>query len=84
MYLEDSATLGVGGLLNSLSGDCEGRSTRNTLVIASTHIPKKVDPPLIAPDRFNTCIKIRRLRSTQQRESFFTLSYIYSGISLGK
>nr|WVK97347.1 Ycf2 protein [Erodium stephanianum]WVK97365.1 Ycf2 protein [Erodium stephanianum] len=73
MYLEDSATLG--GLLNSLSGDCEGRSTRKTLVIASTHIPKKVDPALIAPDRFNTCIKIRRLRSTQQRERFFTLSY---------
>nr|YP_009171132.1 hypothetical chloroplast RF21 [Pelargonium dichondrifolium]AJA38338.1 hypothetical chloroplast RF21 [Pelargonium dichondrifolium] len=73
VYHEESATLA--GLLNSLSGDCEGRSTRNTLVIASTHLPKKVDPALIASNRFNTCIKIRRLVSTQERERFFTLSY---------
>nr|YP_009298777.1 hypothetical chloroplast RF21 [Pelargonium cucullatum]AJB98691.1 hypothetical chloroplast RF21 [Pelargonium cucullatum] len=73
VYHEDSVSLA--GLLNSLSGDCEGRSTRNTLVIASTHLPKKVDPALIASNRFNTCIKIRRLLSTQERERFFTLSY---------
>nr|YP_009299626.1 hypothetical chloroplast RF21 [Pelargonium myrrhifolium]YP_009299670.1 hypothetical chloroplast RF21 [Pelargonium myrrhifolium]AJB99539.1 hypothetical chloroplast RF21 [Pelargonium myrrhifolium]AJB99585.1 hypothetical chloroplast RF21 [Pelargonium myrrhifolium] len=71
--LEDRTTLA--GLMNSLSGDWEGRSTRNTLVIASTHLPKKVDPALIASNRFNTCIKVRRLLSTQERERFFTLSY---------
>ncbi|KAL6496024.1 Protein Ycf2 [Orobanche hederae] len=35
-------------------------STRNIIVIASTHIPHQVDPSLLAPNKFNTCIKIRR------------------------
>uniref|UniRef100_K4D006 Ycf2 N-terminal domain-containing protein n=1 Tax=Solanum lycopersicum TaxID=4081 RepID=K4D006_SOLLC len=50
-------------------------STRNILVIASTHIPQKVGPTLIAPNKLNTCIKIRRLLIPQQRKHFFTLSY---------
>nr|YP_009366299.1 Ycf2 [Aloysia citrodora]YP_009366318.1 Ycf2 [Aloysia citrodora]ARJ61842.1 Ycf2 [Aloysia citrodora]ARJ61843.1 Ycf2 [Aloysia citrodora]UVF35516.1 Ycf2 protein [Aloysia citrodora]UVF35536.1 Ycf2 protein [Aloysia citrodora]UVF36543.1 Ycf2 protein [Aloysia citrodora] len=66
----DSTSLGI--LLNYLS---EGCSTSNTIVIASTHIPQKVDPTLIAPDKFNTCIKIRRLLITDQRKHFSTLSY---------
>nr|YP_010982165.1 hypothetical protein RF2 [Habropetalum dawei]YP_010982180.1 hypothetical protein RF2 [Habropetalum dawei]UZP15890.1 hypothetical protein RF2 [Habropetalum dawei]UZP15905.1 hypothetical protein RF2 [Habropetalum dawei] len=61
--------------LNYLSRDCERGSTRNLLVIASTHIPQKVDPSLIAPNRLNTCIKIRRLLIPQQRKHLFTLSY---------
>nr|YP_008994525.1 hypothetical chloroplast RF21 [Hypseocharis bilobata]AGV02953.1 hypothetical chloroplast RF21 [Hypseocharis bilobata] len=71
----DGVTLG--GLLDALAGDCERSSTKktNTLFIASTNIPQRVDPGLIAPDRFNTCIKIRRLRSPQQRKHFLTLSY---------
>ncbi|RZC72702.1 hypothetical protein C5167_048184 [Papaver somniferum] len=35
----------------------------------------KVDPALIAPNKLNTCIKIRRLVIPQQRKHFFTLSY---------
>nr|UZT28511.1 hypothetical protein RF2 [Verbena officinalis]UZT28528.1 hypothetical protein RF2 [Verbena officinalis] len=66
----NSESLGV--LVNYLS---EGCSTRNTLVIASTHIPHKVDPALIAADKFNTCIKIRRFLSSNQREHFLNLSY---------
>ncbi|KAL1178626.1 hypothetical protein V6Z11_A03G108200 [Gossypium hirsutum] len=62
-------------LVNYLSKDCERCSTRNILVIASTHIPQKVDPTLIAPNKLNTCIKIRRLLIPQQRKHFFTLSY---------
>nr|YP_009446988.1 hypothetical chloroplast RF21 [Adenocalymma hatschbachii]YP_009447006.1 hypothetical chloroplast RF21 [Adenocalymma hatschbachii]ATY48216.1 hypothetical chloroplast RF21 [Adenocalymma hatschbachii]ATY48217.1 hypothetical chloroplast RF21 [Adenocalymma hatschbachii] len=64
--------LSLGLLANHLS---EGCSTRNILVIASTHIPKKVDPALIAPNKLNTCIKIRRLLIPQRRKFFFTLSY---------
>nr|YP_010041334.1 Ycf2 [Alniphyllum fortunei]YP_010041356.1 Ycf2 [Alniphyllum fortunei]QPA36112.1 Ycf2 [Alniphyllum fortunei]QPA36134.1 Ycf2 [Alniphyllum fortunei]WIL98331.1 Ycf2 [Alniphyllum fortunei]WIL98351.1 Ycf2 [Alniphyllum fortunei] len=64
--------LSLGLLVNHLSRDCE---SRNILVIASTHIPQKVDPALIAPDKLNTCIKIRRLLIPQQRKHFFTLSY---------
>ncbi|KAL6558341.1 Protein Ycf2 [Orobanche minor] len=50
-------------------------STRNIIVIASTHIPHQVDPSLLAPNRFNTCINIRRLIIPQQRKHFFNLSY---------
>lgn len=61
-------------LVNSLSRDSEKSSTRNILVIASTHIPQKVDPALIAPNKLNTCIKIRRLLIPQQRKHFFSLA----------
>nr|WDA92203.1 Ycf2 protein [Corydalis incisa]WDA92230.1 Ycf2 protein [Corydalis incisa] len=70
-----SNDLSLGLLVNSLSRDCERCSTSNILVIASTHIPKKVDPALIAPNKLNTCLKLRRLLSPQQRKHFFTLSY---------
>nr|YP_009914947.1 Ycf2 [Chuquiraga oppositifolia]YP_009914966.1 Ycf2 [Chuquiraga oppositifolia]QLF67656.1 Ycf2 [Chuquiraga oppositifolia]QLF67674.1 Ycf2 [Chuquiraga oppositifolia] len=62
----------LGLVVNLLSRDCE---TRNILVIASTHIPQKVDPALIAPNKLNTCIKMRGLLIPQQRKHFFTLSY---------
>ncbi|KAL8261129.1 hypothetical protein R6Q59_025178 [Mikania micrantha] len=42
-------------LVNLLSKDYE---TRNILVIASTHIPQKVDPALITPNKLNKCIMI--------------------------
>nr|YP_010132592.1 hypothetical protein RF2 [Vicia cracca]QQD90339.1 hypothetical protein RF2 [Vicia cracca] len=71
----ESNALSLGILVNSLSRDSENGSTRNILVIASTHIPKKVDPALIAPNKLHTCIKMRRLLIPQQRKHFFTLSY---------
>nr|YP_010176083.1 Ycf2 [Pseuderanthemum haikangense]YP_010176100.1 Ycf2 [Pseuderanthemum haikangense]QSQ71218.1 Ycf2 [Pseuderanthemum haikangense]QSQ71235.1 Ycf2 [Pseuderanthemum haikangense] len=70
--VNESNYLSLGPLVNHLSERC---STRNILVIASTHIPQKVDPALIAPNKLNTCIKIRRLLIPQQRKHFFTLSY---------
>uniref|UniRef100_UPI0030C687CA AAA family ATPase n=1 Tax=Bradyrhizobium sp. TM233 TaxID=2599801 RepID=UPI0030C687CA len=73
--VNESNSLSLGLLANHLSRDCERCSTRNILVIASTHIPQKVDPALIAPNKLNTCIKIRRLLIPQQRKHFFTLSY---------
>nr|YP_009306513.1 Ycf2 [Helwingia himalaica]YP_009306538.1 Ycf2 [Helwingia himalaica]AOP19430.1 Ycf2 [Helwingia himalaica]AOP19455.1 Ycf2 [Helwingia himalaica] len=73
--VNESNSLSLGLLVNHLSRDCERYSTRNILVIASTHIPQKVDPALIAPNKLNTCIKIRRLLIPQQRKHFFTLSY---------
>nr|QHN59951.1 hypothetical chloroplast RF2 [Neolamarckia macrophylla]QHN59967.1 hypothetical chloroplast RF2 [Neolamarckia macrophylla] len=73
--VDESNYLSLGLLVNHLSRDCERGSTRNILVIASTHIPQKVDPALIAPNKLNTCIKIRRLLIPQQRKHFFTLSY---------
>ncbi|KAK2652952.1 hypothetical protein Ddye_012808 [Dipteronia dyeriana] len=67
--------LSLGLLVNCLSRDCERCSTRNILIIASTHIPKKMDPALIALNKLNTCIKIRMLLIPQKRKHFFTLSY---------
>nr|QXV93841.1 Ycf2 [Epimedium diphyllum]QXV93858.1 Ycf2 [Epimedium diphyllum]QXV95083.1 Ycf2 [Epimedium trifoliolatobinatum]QXV95100.1 Ycf2 [Epimedium trifoliolatobinatum] len=75
LSLDASNYLSLGLLVNHLSRDCERSSNSNILVIASTHIPKKVDPGLIAANKFNTCIKIRRLLIPQQRKHFFTLSY---------
>nr|YP_010127346.1 Ycf2 [Procris crenata]YP_010127365.1 Ycf2 [Procris crenata]QPO90541.1 Ycf2 [Procris crenata]QPO90560.1 Ycf2 [Procris crenata] len=73
--VNESNYLSLGLLVNYLSRDCERCSTRKILVIASTHIPQKVDPALIVPNKLNTCIKIRRLLIPQQRKHFFTLSY---------
>ncbi|PHT51725.1 hypothetical protein CQW23_06187 [Capsicum baccatum] len=64
--VNESNDLSLGLLVNHLSRDCERCSTRNILVIASTHIPQKVDPALIAPNKLNTCIKLRRLLIPQQ------------------
>nr|YP_009433354.1 hypothetical chloroplast RF21 [Zostera marina]YP_009433371.1 hypothetical chloroplast RF21 [Zostera marina]ATD85264.1 hypothetical chloroplast RF21 [Zostera marina]ATD85281.1 hypothetical chloroplast RF21 [Zostera marina] len=75
LYVNESNYLSLGLLVNYLSRDCERCSTINILVIASTHIPQKVDPALIAPNKLNTCIKIRRLLIPQQRKLFFILSY---------
>nr|AKT74001.1 hypothetical chloroplast RF21 [Corsia cf. boridiensis SPL470-2] len=73
LFVNESNYLSLSLLENYLSRDCERCSTRNILVIASTHIPQKVDPALIAPNKFNTCIKIRRLRIPQQRKHFLLL-----------
>jgi hypothetical protein len=75
LYVNESNYLSLGLLVNYLSRDCERCSTRNILVIASTHIPQKVDPALLAPNKLNTCIKIRRLLIPQQRKHFCILSY---------
>nr|YP_009407300.1 putative ATPase linked to protein import [Drosera regia]YP_009407308.1 putative ATPase linked to protein import [Drosera regia]ASA46220.1 putative ATPase linked to protein import [Drosera regia]ASA46250.1 putative ATPase linked to protein import [Drosera regia] len=75
LYVEEFDYLSLGLLVNFINGDCERGPTRDILVIASTHIPQRVDPALIAPKKLNTCIKIRRLSIPQQRKHFFTLSY---------
>nr|YP_009435267.1 hypothetical chloroplast RF2 [Lobelia malowensis]YP_009435290.1 hypothetical chloroplast RF2 [Lobelia malowensis]ATG25268.1 hypothetical chloroplast RF2 [Lobelia malowensis]ATG25293.1 hypothetical chloroplast RF2 [Lobelia malowensis] len=71
----ESGALSAGLLVNLFSWDCERSSTRNNLVIASTHIPRKMHPSLISPHRLNTCIKVRRPFLSQQRKQFCTLSY---------
>uniref|UniRef100_A0A2K1Y5H6 Protein Ycf2 n=2 Tax=Populus trichocarpa TaxID=3694 RepID=A0A2K1Y5H6_POPTR len=58
-------------------------STRNILVIASTHIPQKVDPALIAPNKLNTCIKIRRLLIPQQRKHKMFHTKRFGSVTMG-
>ena len=55
-----------------ISINCERSSTN--LVIASTNIPKKMDPYAIALNKLNTCMNIQRLFIPQRRKHLFTLS----------
>ncbi|KAL4036019.1 hypothetical protein IC575_004741 [Cucumis melo] len=73
LYVTELNYLSLGLLVNYLSRDFERCSTTNILVIASTYISQKVDLALIALNKLNTCIKIRRLLILQQGKHFFTL-----------
>nr|YP_010015736.1 hypothetical protein RF2 [Rhipsalis baccifera]YP_010015745.1 hypothetical protein RF2 [Rhipsalis baccifera]QOI72720.1 hypothetical protein RF2 [Rhipsalis baccifera]QOI72729.1 hypothetical protein RF2 [Rhipsalis baccifera] len=72
LNVNESNYLSHGLLVKYISMNCERSSTN--LVIASTNIPQKVDPSLIALNRLNTCMKIRRLLIPQRRKHLFTLS----------
>nr|YP_010195256.1 hypothetical chloroplast RF2 [Flagellaria indica]YP_010195273.1 hypothetical chloroplast RF2 [Flagellaria indica]UAA82238.1 hypothetical chloroplast RF2 [Flagellaria indica]UAA82255.1 hypothetical chloroplast RF2 [Flagellaria indica]ULQ65890.1 hypothetical protein RF2 [Flagellaria indica]ULQ65907.1 hypothetical protein RF2 [Flagellaria indica]ULQ65976.1 hypothetical protein RF2 [Flagellaria indica] len=71
LYMDEVNYLSLGLVENYLSRG----STGDIIVIASTHIPQKVDPALIAPNKLNTCIKVRRLLIPQERKHLFLLSY---------
>nr|UCS40777.1 hypothetical protein RF2 [Astragalus nuttallianus var. imperfectus] len=73
LNMNESNDLSLGLFVNYLSRD--SKTNTNILVIASTHMPQQVDPALIAPNKLNKCIKIRRFLIPQQRKHFFTLSY---------
>nr|QII91330.1 Ycf2 protein [Gastrodia elata] len=68
-------SLGIGILDNYLFEDFDRSYIGKIIVLASTHIPQKVDPALIATNRLNICIKIRGLILSQQRKQFFIISY---------
>nr|QTI91210.1 Ycf2 [Echinocactus grusonii] len=72
LHLTKSNYLSHSLLVKYISKNCERSSTN--LVIASTNVPQKVDPSLIALNRLNTCMKIRRLIIPQRRKHLFTLS----------
>ncbi|PHT34409.1 Protein Ycf2 [Capsicum baccatum] len=77
--VNESNDLSLGLLVNHLSRDCERCSTRNILVIASTHIPQKVDPALIAPNKLNTSFRDKRIiydkeYELQENDSWFLQS----------
>nr|YP_009975934.1 Ycf2 [Annona reticulata]YP_009975961.1 Ycf2 [Annona reticulata]QNK05351.1 Ycf2 [Annona reticulata]QNK05378.1 Ycf2 [Annona reticulata] len=74
MSVEESNYLSPGLFENYIYGARERGSIRNFLVIASTHIPKKMDPRLVGSNRFNTCIKMRKPLLSQRRKNFFVLS----------
>jgi ATP-dependent 26S proteasome regulatory subunit len=60
----------LGLLVSHLSRDYDRDSIRNILVIAPTHIPQKVDPALIAPNRLDRSINIQMLVIPQQQREF--------------
>ena len=71
MCVTDLNYLSLGLLARYISINYERSSTN--LVIASTDIPRKVDPSLIALNRLNTCMKIRRLLIPQRWKHLVTV-----------
>jgi hypothetical protein len=66
--IESDPTFLLGILLKHFRTDDLGTRTKNnTIIIGSTHVPQKVDPSLISPDRLDRILNIR-LFNTYQRK----------------
>nr|YP_009732773.1 hypothetical chloroplast RF21 [Buxbaumia aphylla]QHU77115.1 hypothetical chloroplast RF21 [Buxbaumia aphylla] len=51
------------------------KNTKNIVIIGSSHLPKKVDPALISPNRLNRLINIRMLNILQRQKKISILLY---------
>nr|NP_569607.1 Ycf2 [Psilotum nudum]Q8WHW9.1 RecName: Full=Protein Ycf2 [Psilotum nudum]BAB84296.1 hypothetical protein [Psilotum nudum] len=60
-------------LLKCLSNNSSNYYVRNNIIIAPTHIPSKVDPSFISPNRLDQLINIRRLNIHQREREFLAL-----------
>ena len=69
--IESDPTFLLGILLKHFQTDSlETRAKNNIIMIASTHLPKKVDPSLISPDRLDRILNIRLLNTYQRKNQF--------------
>jgi AAA+ superfamily predicted ATPase len=69
--IESDPTFLLGILLKHFQTDSLGTRTRNNIImIGSTHVPKKVDPSLISPDRLDRILNIRLLNTYQRKNQF--------------
>nr|UFA48282.1 hypothetical chloroplast RF2 [Cryptomeria japonica var. sinensis]BAH73414.1 hypothetical chloroplast RF2 [Cryptomeria japonica]UFA48364.1 hypothetical chloroplast RF2 [Cryptomeria japonica var. sinensis]UFA48611.1 hypothetical chloroplast RF2 [Cryptomeria japonica var. sinensis]UFA48694.1 hypothetical chloroplast RF2 [Cryptomeria japonica var. sinensis] len=77
----------LGDPYNAIDGEKEATIKQNIVVIASTHIPKKIDPVLITPPRskrrFDTFINTKKLPAPH-REKEFPLLLRNKGLYLRK
>nr|YP_010932033.1 hypothetical protein RF2 [Pleurozia gigantea]WKR35055.1 hypothetical protein RF2 [Pleurozia gigantea] len=72
--IESDPTFLLGILLKHFqTGFIKTRTDKNIIMIGSTHIPKKVDPALISPDRLDRIINIRLFNNYQKKNQFFIL-----------
>nr|YP_010463853.1 conserved hypothetical protein Ycf2 [Anemia phyllitidis]YP_010463869.1 conserved hypothetical protein Ycf2 [Anemia phyllitidis]UUL71119.1 conserved hypothetical protein Ycf2 [Anemia phyllitidis]UUL71135.1 conserved hypothetical protein Ycf2 [Anemia phyllitidis] len=60
-------------ILRSIQNERRNSCIRNNLVIASTHVPAEVDPALIAPNRLNQLINLRRSNRCQRQKELSSL-----------
>nr|YP_010264524.1 Ycf2 [Vandenboschia striata]UIO59646.1 Ycf2 [Vandenboschia striata] len=60
-------------ILKKISNDHRKSCSINNLVIALTHLPRKLDPALIAPNRLNQLINFRRSTGRQRRQELSML-----------
>ena len=69
--IESDPTFLLGILLKHFRTDyLETRQKNNILMIGSTHVPQKVDPSLISPDRLDRILNIRLLNTYQRNNKF--------------
>jgi hypothetical protein len=82
--IESDPTFLLGILLKHFRTDSlEARAKNNIIMIGSTHVPKKVDPSLISPDRLDRVLNIRLL-NTYQRKNQFPLLLNKTNLELNK
>nr|YP_008474520.1 conserved hypothetical protein Ycf2 [Lygodium japonicum]YP_008474536.1 conserved hypothetical protein Ycf2 [Lygodium japonicum]AGI51454.1 conserved hypothetical protein Ycf2 [Lygodium japonicum]AGI51461.1 conserved hypothetical protein Ycf2 [Lygodium japonicum] len=63
-------------VLRNIHNESRDSRIRNNLVMASTHIPAKIDPALIAPNRLNQLINLRKPNSFQRQKELSILSCV--------
>nr|YP_009545109.1 Ycf2 [Gymnomitrion concinnatum]AZB86843.1 Ycf2 [Gymnomitrion concinnatum] len=82
--IESDPTFLLGILLKHFQTNSLKTGTKNNIVmIGSTHVPKKVDPSLISPDRLDRVLNIRFL-NTYQRKNQFPILLNKSNLQLNK
>nr|WCP19373.1 Ycf2 [Calypogeia suecica]WCP19460.1 Ycf2 [Calypogeia suecica] len=69
--IESDPTFLLGILLKHFQINSLATRTKNNIVmIGSTHVPEKVDPSLISPDRLDRILNIRLLNTYQRKNQF--------------
>ncbi len=72
--IESDPTFLLGVLLKHFQTDSfKTRAKNKVIMIGSTHLPKKVDPSLISPDRLDRILNIRLLNRFQRKNQFVIL-----------
>nr|QWW92537.1 hypothetical chloroplast RF21 [Amphidium sp. 49156] len=82
--VESDPTFLLGILLKYFQTALKKKNTNNIVIIGSTHLPKKVDPALISPNRLDRLINIRMFNILQRQRKILILlhskhsKYFYS------
>jgi AAA+ superfamily predicted ATPase len=82
--IESDPTFLLGILLKHFqTNSLKTRTKNNIIMIGPTHIPRKIDPSLISPDRLDRVLNIRFLK-TSQRKNQFTILLNNNNLQLNK
>ncbi|KAG6540595.1 hypothetical protein Mapa_018110 [Marchantia paleacea] len=71
--VESDPTFLLGILLKYFQTDFSKTKKNNIIVIGSTHLPKKVDPALISPNRLDKIINVRLFNISQKKKTISPL-----------
>lgn len=73
--VESDPTFLLGIFLKYFQTGFSKKNTNNIIIIGSTHLPKKVDPALISPNRLDRLINIRTFNILQRQKKISILLY---------